>query len=148
MSFVMADTISVTSIEQLDELAVFNFSIMSDNKGYSEKNWNNYGDVEGLYSLRVKEWIKEDSEFVLGLGDHFMPNRDNFLDTMQNDTWWHHNFYPNVGDHDNETKILDYNGQTGGQNEWGRGWVIFKAVDDFFNRPEVEFRQPESSKVE
>ena len=73
-------------------------------------------------------------------------NRTRFDDVMKNDPFFHNHFYPVIGDHDNETRLY-YNGISGLQTDWGRGWVIFKSLNNFFNRSDVEFRPKQSSKV-
>ena len=54
--------IQITSIDQLDELAEFHFSILSDNKGKG---------VNVDHIDRMSRWAKE-GEFILGLGDHLV----------------------------------------------------------------------------
>ncbi len=83
------------TIKDLDNEAVFSFSIMSDNKGYSVENTNMY---------KCDKWIREAGDrFILGLGDHVKDNRTNqFLNLIKNDSLWHNHFYPNVADGENE----------------------------------------------
>ena len=103
------------TIEELDKSAVFSFSIMSDNKGYS---------VENPHMYKCDRWIKEAGDsFILGLGDHVKDNRPNpFLDLIKNDRLWNKHFYPNVADGENE-----YWGED--QSDWGAGAPILDFVD-------------------
>jgi hypothetical protein len=114
------------SIEVLDNSAVFCFSIMSDNKGYS---------IENDHMNKCNTWIREvGDKFILGLGDHVKFNRANpFLDLIKNDPFWHNHFYPNVADGENE-----YWGA--GQEDWGAGAPILDYVD-LANRRNVEVRE-------
>jgi hypothetical protein len=104
-----------STIEDLDVLASFSFSIMSDNKGYS---------VENPHMYKCDKWIKEAGDkFIIGLGDHVKDNRENpFLDLIKNDTLWHNTFYPNVADGENEFWGED-------QGDWGAGAPILDYVD-------------------
>jgi len=103
------------TIGELDSMAVFSFSIMSDNKGYS---------VENTHMYKCDKWIREAGDrFILGLGDHVKDNRKNpFLDLIKNDTLWHNHFYPNVADGENEYWGKD-------QGDWGAGAPILDYVD-------------------
>jgi hypothetical protein len=113
------------SVEDLDKSAVFSFSIMSDNKGYS---------VENPHMYKCDLWIREAGDrFILGLGDHVKVNRSNpFLDLMKNDKLWHKHFYPNVADGENE-----YWGED--QSDWGAGAPILEYVN-LSNRKNVKVR--------
>ncbi|VAX18228.1 hypothetical protein MNBD_IGNAVI01-1970 [hydrothermal vent metagenome] len=114
------------TISKLDSMAVFSFSIMSDNKGYSVENPDMY---------KCDKWIREAGDrFILGLGDHVKDNRKNpFLDLIKNDTLWHNHFYPNVADGENE-----YWGT--GQGDWGAGAPILNYVD-LSKRKNVKIRK-------
>jgi len=103
------------NIQELDSLAAFSFSIMSDNKGYS---------VENPHMKNCDKWIKEAGDrFILGLGDHVKDFKENpFLDLLKNDSLWHNHFYPNVADGENE-----YWGSW--QGDWGAGYPILDYVD-------------------
>ena len=113
------------TISKLDSMAVFGFSIISDNKGYSVEN-------EDMY--KCDKWIREAGDrFIIGLGDHVKDNRKNpFLDLIKNDTLWHNHFYPNVADGENE-----YWGED--QGDWGAGYPILEYVD-LSKRLNVELR--------
>lgn len=115
-----------TTIEHLDSMAMFSFSIMSDNKGYA---------LENPHMYKCDQWIRAAGDrFILGLGDHVKRNRANpFLDLIQKDSLWHHHFYPNVADGENE-----YFGK--GQGDWGAGFPILEAVD-LWNRKNIEIRK-------
>lgn len=114
------------TIKKLDSMAVFSFSIMSDNKGYSVENTDMY---------KCDKWIREAGDrFILGLGDHVKDNRKNpFLDLIKNDTLWHNHFYPNVADGENE-----FWGK--GQGDWGAGAPILDYVD-LSKRKNVKIRK-------
>ena len=113
------------TIQELDKAAVFSFSIMSDNKGYS---------VENPEMFKCDKWIREAGDrFIIGLGDHVKDNRQNpFLDLIKNDSLWHNHFYPNVADGENEFWGLD-------QGDWGAGAPILDYVD-LSNRKNVKIR--------
>jgi len=110
----------IEKIEDLDSIASFSFSIVSDNKGrspYDSDEFNN-----------MVEWISESGDiFVIGLGDHVKTGWDNsFLKFLKENHWWYSNFYPNVADGENE-----YYGE--GQDDWGAGAPILETVDLFAN---------------
>ena len=113
------------NITDLDKSAVFSFSIMSDNKGYS---------VENPHMNKCYNWIKESGDkFIIGLGDHVKDNRANpFLELIKNDSLWHNHFYPNVADGENE-----YWGED--QGDWGAGAPILDYVN-LENRENVKIR--------
>jgi predicted enzyme related to lactoylglutathione lyase len=104
----------IKTIEDLNHAAVFQFAIMSDNKGDSGKNSRIFANME--------KWLKEsDTKFIIGMGDHVKIGWDNsFLQLIKNDVWWNTNFYPNIADGENEFfgtsqgdwaaggKLLDY----------------------------------------
>ena len=123
-------TISLLSaqmtIEKLDNIASFSFSIMSDNKGYS---------VENEHMYKCDKWIREAGDsFILGLGDHVKDNRPNpFLDLLKNDSLWHNHFYPNVADGENE-----FWGEE--QADWGAGAPILDYVN-LYSRTNVKVRE-------
>ncbi len=114
------------TIETLDSVAAFSFSIMSDNKGYS---------VENPHMYNCDKWIKEAGDkFIIGLGDHVKDLWDNpFLDLLKTDSLWHNHFYPNVADGENE-----FWGQH--QGDWGSGKPILDFVD-LSNRKNVKIRE-------
>ena len=87
---------TISSIEDLDSKAVFNFAIMSDHKGDSPSS--------SIHFANMVRWISEsNARFVIGLGDHVKKGKKNsFLNFLHNNTWWHSNFYPNVADAENE----------------------------------------------
>ncbi len=113
------------TIEELDNVASFSFSIMSDNKGYS---------VENPHMYKCDKWIKDAGDrFIIGVGDHVKDNKKNlFLNLLKNDTLWHNHFYPNVADGENE-----YWGT--GQGDWGAGHPILNSVD-LANKKNVKLR--------
>lgn len=114
------------TIKDLDNMAAFSFSIMSDNKGYS---------VENPHMYKCDKWIREAGDsFILGLGDHVKDNRENpFLDLIRTDSLWHNHFYPNVADGENEFWGQD-------QGDWGSGAPILDFVD-LSNRENVKIRE-------
>ena len=105
-------------IVALDREAAFSFAIMSDHKGLSS--------VDSDRFARMELWIEESGDaFVIGLGDHLKIGRPNtFLEFLENDRWWHDNFYPNVADGENEF-------YGGAQDSWGMGMVAF--IDSKFS---------------
>jgi len=117
----------IGTIEELDRAAVFNFAIMSDNRGDSPSNSSHFA--------RMVSWISEsNARFVIGLGDHVKKGRENsFLTFLQCNTWWHNNFYPNAADGENE-----FYGKN--QGDWGAGGKIFNAVD-LYQRKNVLIRK-------
>jgi hypothetical protein len=127
----------VTTIEELDDAAVFSFSVISDNQG----NATNEVPV-----ARALEWISSKAVFCIGNGDLFNGNGGDPFGDLLSDTnsWFHYNFYPVIGDHDNEIRIDGVRGQ---EKLWGRGHIVFDMVADFYNRPNIEFRVPSSNKV-
>ncbi len=112
-------------IKKLDSLAVYSFSIMSDNKGYG---------LENMHMFKCDHWIREAGDrFIIGLGDHVKDNRPNpFLPLIKTDSLWHNHFYPNVADGENE-----YWGED--QADWGSGAPILDYVD-LANRSHVIIR--------
>jgi len=116
----------ISTIEELDEAAVFSFAIMSDNKGDSPSSKEEFA--------KMVEWIDEaGDEFVIGLGDHVKKGWANdFLPFLSQDAWWHQNFYPNVADGENE-----YYGES--QADWGAGAPMLEAVH-LSHKPQVEVR--------
>jgi len=105
---------SQITVQELDNMAIFSFSVMSDNKGYALEN-------ESMY--KTDKWIREAGDkFILGLGDHVKDNRTNlFLDLIKNDSLWHNHFYPAVADGENE--LWGKN-----QGDYGSGAPILKYV--------------------
>jgi len=117
----------IDTIQELDKAAVFNFAIMSDNKGDSPQSSRPFA--------RMVKWIKEsNSQFVIGLGDHVKKGWENsFLSFLRENRWWHKNFYPNVADGENE-----FWGKS--QGDWGAGAPILDVVD-LSKRPNVTIRE-------
>lgn len=114
------------TIKKLDSLALFSFSVISDNKGSSLEN-------EDMY--KCDKWIREAGDrFILGVGDHVKDNRSNhFLSLIKNDSLWHNHFYPNVADGENE-----FWGKN--QADWGAGFPILDSVN-LANRKNVIIRK-------
>ena len=117
--------IAQMSIEKLDEMAVFSFAIMSDNKGCS---------VENEDFFKCDQWIREAGDrFILGLGDHVKDNRTNpFLNFVKNDSLWNNHFYPNIADGENEFWGRD-------QADWGAGSPILDYAG-LYKRKNVKVR--------
>lgn len=86
----------VTTIQELDEAAVFSFAVMSDNKGDGPKAKPEF--------RNMVQWIADAGDaFVIGLGDHVVKGGENdFLPFLVQDAWWHTHFYPNVAGGENE----------------------------------------------
>ncbi|MCV9385267.1 NBR1-Ig-like domain-containing protein [Reichenbachiella ulvae] len=127
-----SENYTVAKFEDLDNGALFHFSLMSDNKGDSPLS---AGDNKSLTSMqRLDAWVRN-SEFVIGAGDHLVNSNGNdpFLSFIQNDPFWNTNFYPNIADGENQAFGT-------GQGDWGSGWELFNYVDDFWNRPNVQMQ--------
>jgi len=126
----------VANIGELDDAAVFSFSIMSDNKGEAM----NSSAFTDFYN-----WALPHSEWVFGLGDNLEGGSDTFDNFLGSDSYMRDKFYPNVGDGENQ----HYDGD---QGTWGAGWEIFNEVNNFFNRSWVSFRplssDPDDRKVD
>lgn len=124
--FVFNSLVAQMSIEKLDDMAVFSFSIMSDNKGAS---------VENEHMYKCDKWIREAGDrFILGVGDHVKDNRTNyFLELIKKDSLWHNHFYPNVADGENEFWGED-------QSDWGAGYPILDYVS-LSERKNVKVRE-------
>ncbi len=119
------NAIAQGTLRQLDSMAVFSFSVMSDNKGYA---------LENPHMRKCDRWIREEGDpFILGLGDHVKDNRKNpFLRLISHDSLWHNHFYPNVADGENEFWGT-------GQDDWGAGWPILDSAG-LFQRKNVWIR--------
>lgn len=106
----------INSIQDLQNLSVFSFAIMSDNKGDSPEN--------SPENFKMVKWIKQSNDqFVIGLGDHLKRGWDNsFLDMIKEDPWWNQNFYPNIADGENE-----YFGEC--QSDWGAGGKLLEEMN-------------------
>jgi hypothetical protein len=142
-------TKTIHKIEDLDSMAAFSFSIFGDHNGMAARNYDEFGDPSALGMSRLEKWIKANDKFAIGVGDHAIGNRKYWIWQTEKDAFWNNHFYPAVGDNCNETDY--FYGKTGNQAEWGRGWVMFKALNKFFNRntsvDKIVFRQPESTPV-
>ncbi len=80
---------SLQSIDELDSVASYSFTIFSDNKGDSPKSKTEFAKMEA--------WTKK-AAFTIGLGDHVKKGWQNdFLDYYENEE-----FYPNIADGENE----------------------------------------------
>ena len=130
----MLFAINITNIDQLDNTAVFSFVVISDNRG------------GGGGTNNTIKWInKAPHKFGIANGDLFNGNNDTFDQVMKNDPFIHNKTYPSVGDHDNQIVI---NGQKGTEQAWGRGHVIYGFLNDFHNRPNIEWRKPTTNKIQ
>jgi hypothetical protein len=102
---------SISTIEDLDNLAAFSFAIMSDHKGK---------DITHSLMAQMYTWIKASGDsFVVGLGDHLAggePYHNPFLEDVKpgGDLFWNKKFYPNIADGENA-----YFGS--GQSDYGAG---------------------------
>jgi hypothetical protein len=135
---------TITTIEQLDELAEFSFSAMGDNNGYAAWNYDPAGgnDAKFIGMDRLERWIRNNDAFCIGVGDHAIGTRKYWFKMTEKDPFFHNHYYPAVGDNCNETDY--FYGVTADQATWGRGWVQFKALNNFFERntpiDQIEFR--------
>ena len=67
----ISSIVAQQTIEELDNVASFSFSIMSDNKGYS---------IENPHMYKCDKWIKDAGDrFIIGVGDHVKDNRKNLF---------------------------------------------------------------------
>ncbi len=119
-------TPTLSAMQLLDATADFSFAIMSDHKGSAP--------VNSAQMARMVQWIKQSGDrFVIGLGDHLCKRFQNpFVHFLAEDAWWHHHFYPNIADGENE-----YYGA--GQGDWGAGGKLLDVVD-MKSRPAVQVR--------
>jgi hypothetical protein len=113
----------ISNIEQLDDAALFHFSLFSDNKGRSSEN---------AQFNRMVSWLKSSgSEFVLGLGDHAdSSTSEPFFNFMKTDSYFNNKFYPTIADNDNDV--------WGAQGDWGKGRKLFDYVNNFWGRPNMK----------
>lgn len=122
----------VENFQDLENQAIFNFSIFSDNHGASP--YSNTLMSRANYHMR-----KTDDICVFGGGDHLSKNSTNeFLYFMCNDPYWDNNFYPSISDGENI-----FYGQS--QGDWGAGKQLFDALgmksrDNItFSKEEVDY---------
>lgn len=123
------EILKLSTISELDSLSLLNFTVMSDNHGYSTEN------------LRFKKMFdftkKANADFVIGVGDHVKPNNKNkFLELLREDEFWHNNFYPVIADGENEVFGK-------GQWDWGEGKELFEFInlESVKNKREVVFNE-------
>ncbi|MEA2103499.1 MAG: 5'-nucleotidase C-terminal domain-containing protein [Candidatus Cloacimonadota bacterium] len=117
----------VNTINELDKVSAFNFTIMSDNKGDSPESSKAFANM-------VTRIENNETEFVIGLGDHVKKGWENsFLPFLQKNVWWRNHFYPNIADGENE-----FYGEN--QGDWGSGKEFFKEIN-FASYPDVEIRE-------
>lgn len=116
----------IDTTQKLDKAAVFNFAIMSDNKGD--------GPSDERFA-RMLRWIKgSNAQFVIGLGDHLCSGYENeFLPFLQENEWWQKHFYPNVADGENGFYVHN-------QGKWAGGAPMLEEVK-LSKRPNVVMRQ-------
>ena len=115
------------NIEALDGCAAVTFGIFSDNKGDGPERKPVGNMIDGMKAMGV--------QFVLGLGDHVRgPNKQTepFVTFIEQDPWWHANFYPTIADGENA-----YYGK--GQWDWGAGKGLLDDLD-LCSRSEVTCR--------
>jgi len=115
-----------SSIEELNELSVARFIIMSDNKGDS---------IEDKRFKNMVDWGKSfNINFIIGLGDHLKINYENsFLNFLKTNDFWFKNFYPNIADGENEYYGI-------GQGDLYAGKEFLKFLD-FTNRKDTILRE-------
>jgi len=137
---------AISTIEELDEAALFSFAVFGDHHGASRN-----GGTRRENMARLDDYVQKHDQFVIGLGDHILKyypetaypkgTANSFVNFIETDPYWNNHFYPNIGDHDNQYEAdLKQN--------WGYGWKLFTHLNDFFNRPNVEFREPGVQKIE
>ena len=104
-----------SSIQELKDISVGSFIIMSDNKGDADEDKRFKNMVEWSRKIGI--------DFIIGLGDHLKINWPNkFLDFLKNNDFWFNNFYPAVADGENE-----YYGN--GQGDWGAGGKFLEFLE-------------------
>ncbi len=114
------------SIDELNELSVGKFIIMSDNKGDSTEDKRFKNMVDWSNEIGIK--------FIIGLGDHVKINWPNqFLNFLETNKFWFENFYPNIADGENE-----YYGS--GQGDWGAGKKFLEFLN-FSNKKNTNLRE-------
>ena len=108
--------VGIQTIQDLNKASVFTFGIMSDNKGDSPQNSEQFA--------RMVKWLEKSSaQFVIGLGDHVKKGWENsFLEFLKQNQWWKNHFYPNIADGENE-----YYGKS--QSDWGAGAPLLDVVN-------------------
>lgn len=125
----------VTNIAQLDEACVFSFAAYSDSRGEVDEHCE-----------RAFGWMKENHDFVLGVGDILGGEEakdEATLAMWRNDPFWHDNMYPTFGNH---CSIIHAGGRKGSQTEWGRPYFTLTNLN-LIGRSGVEFREPGSEMV-
>ncbi|MCU0858861.1 MAG: hypothetical protein MUC65_10725 [Pontiellaceae bacterium] len=121
----------VSSIEELDNAALFSFAVFSDSRGETDEN-----------AGKALEWIKTHDDFCIANGDIFDGNAavdEAFLAMWRDDSYWHNNLYPAFGNH-----CSRING--GFQPQWGRPAFTLTNLN-LIGRPGVEFRIPTSEPI-
>ncbi|MCU0858795.1 MAG: hypothetical protein MUC65_10390 [Pontiellaceae bacterium] len=136
----------ISTIKELDDAALFSFAVFGDHHGASPN-----GGTRRENMARLDAYVKAHDQFVIGAGDHILKyypekaypvgNGNSFVNFIEKDSYWNNHFYPAIGDHDNQ-----YEAEL--KQNWGFGWKLFTHLHDFFNRPNVEFRQPGDRKIE
>lgn len=113
---------SADTIDELARGAVFTFAICSDNHGATpDVLWASDG--RSVRMDRMDWWQRTlGSRFIIGDGDHVQRPTDPFFAFMQNDPFWHTQFYPGAGDWDNKAC-------GGSESAWCTGGCIFEYTD-------------------
>lgn len=106
---------NIHTLNELENLESFSFSIISDNHGASPMN--------NINMAKMSKWIQDsDDSFVLGTGDHLKKGTENgFLTFLIRNNWWRNNFYPTIADAENE-----FFGK--GQGDWGSGSKLLNIL--------------------
>lgn len=118
--------VAADTVRELAGAAAFTFCIVSDHNGDSP--------MTNLHFAKMDQWAKEHGDsFIIGLGDHVAHEPDPFIPFIHSDPFWHAQFYPCAGDHDNE-----YYGT--GEDDWGAGGALFNEVE-LSSRPWVSIRE-------
>ncbi len=118
--------IILTTLSCYAKEPVFSFAVFSDNHGEG---------TEQIEFKRMADWIEANKfSFVIGNGDHVQAKtKNNFIDFLKNNDWWHRNFYPTIADNEN-----GYYGKN--QADWGSGVKLFDLTD-IKSRKNVEFNE-------
>ena len=114
-------------IQALDQCAPLTFGIFSDNKGDGPSRKQVGVMIAGMKDMGAA--------FVLGLGDHVRgPKKQTaeFVTFIEQDAWWHDNFYPTIADGENA-----YYGTA--QSDWGAGKGLLDDLE-LCNRANVTCR--------
>ena len=120
-----APAFAADTVDELARAAEFTFAICSDNHGVSPFSISRQGYSYEVHMDRLDQWIKDTGDkFIVGVGDHTYHyyRNDPMIPFMNTDSFWHANFYPNLGNHDNKC----YSNHEG---QWCGGSPMYDETD-------------------